>query len=108
MLPWDEVLALGETTVSAFDQLVSASDALADAIGYRRDYVLGKVMPAKAVERRENRRVTDWLVANELGLRADYGEWLKNEADSRNRAALLARLNLDDEAKRLLGIEDEE
>jgi len=87
--------------------MLKASDALADAMGYKEEYVLRRVLPQNADERREVKRILEWVNSEQDGVE----KWLKEREElrrkQRERDALMAKLKLTPEEKALLGIDDE-
>ncbi len=91
-------------TIQAFCDLVEQSNVLADAMGYRRGYVLMKVLPKSGASREDPSRIRDWM-EKELdecldSLVAIEIERLKGD----EREALISSLQLTDEQKAILGL----
>jgi hypothetical protein len=89
--------------IALYDQLIEQSDNFAEAIYYKPDYILGKVMPNKASERRDSSRISEWFKKECKPDLLDHiaeieAEDLKREA----REKLIASLKLTDEQKALL------
>jgi hypothetical protein len=102
---WAAALAAADIVVEAYTDLLHASDALADALNYKQEYILSHVMPQTSKDRRMAKRILAWMKENETSLRngmAYRAEQLEHEKQKR---ALLARLQLTEEEKELLGIE---
>jgi hypothetical protein len=103
---WAEVVLAGERAAFAYTALVKAADDLAEGIGWNEDYVLRRVLPMNADERRDSERIVAWLEKerDEIESRLAAREAAR-EAAAR-REALLARLALSAEDKKLLGIDE--
>ena len=104
MTTMKQVMDAGTAVVEAHAKLLKASDALADVMEYDRDRVLRRVLLTRAEDRRNSKNVLDFL---ETQYDAIEGH-LKRVANARARAAarleLLAKLNLTEAEKKLLGI----
>ena len=102
----DDLLALVDEelagVIALYDQLVEQSDKLAAAMGNSDDWVLGKVMPSRACDRRDSARISKWMD----GCREEVANQLRRREEARShheaREKLLAELNLTDEQKALL------
>ena len=103
---WSEILAHGAVVVAAYNNLLEASDNLANHIERYSDDVLSQVMPRRAGERRESDRILDWLEHYRDDIESHLAQRRAEREAAKKRAALLASLNLTDAQKRLLGIED--
>ena len=91
-------------TLAAYEELLNQCSKLADSMGYRRDYVIGKIMPRTATDRYNVTRISKWFDSTkkdavEHMLKLE----LKREQD-RERERLIASLQLTQEQKALLGI----
>jgi len=105
---WETVLTAGARVVRAYQEMVKASDDLAEELGYNEDYVLRRVLPKSVSERRDGGRVLEWLEASRDEIEARLlAREAAREAAAR-REALLARLNLSEAERRLLGIAEPE
>lgn len=104
---WANVIAVAKEAAKAYAAMLKASDALADAMGYKEEYVLRRVLPQNADERREVKRMLEWVNSEQDGVE----KWLKEREElrrkQRERDALMAKLKLTPEEKALLGIDDE-
>ncbi len=86
-----------------YDQLIEHSDKLAKAIYYKPDYILGKVMPNKASERRNSSRIRRWFNKEcKQDLLEHIAEMEAENLKIEAREKLIASLNLTDEQKALL------
>ena len=104
MTTMKQVMEAGKVVAAAHAKLLEVSDALADVMACDRDDVLKQVMPLRARDRRRSKAILDFL-----DLKCDAIERrLKHLAEARAQAAarqeLLAKLNLSDAEKQLLGI----
>ncbi len=97
-------MAAGERVAAAYRELLQASDALSDVVGYREEYVLRRVLPSTSGGRRAADRVLNWLKDERPQIEAQMEEWTRRCKEAAERAALLNRLNLTVDEKRLLGI----
>jgi hypothetical protein len=89
--------------IALYDQLIEQSDKLAEAIYYQPDYILGKVMPNKASERRNSSRISEWFNKEcKPDLLDHIAEIEAQDLKTEAREKLLASLNLTDEQKALL------
>ena len=102
---WAEILAHGEVVVAAYNALLQASDDLAKNIARHDDDVLSQVMPRRAGERRESDRILSWLEHYRDDIEIHLAQRSAAREAAKQRAALLSRLNLTKDEKRLLGIE---
>ena len=103
---WAEILAHAEVVVAAYDALLLASDDLAGKIARNDEYVLSQVMPRRTGERRDSRRILPWLEHYREGIETSLAERSAAREAAEKRGALLSRLNLTKDEKRLLGIEE--
>ena len=101
---WKTILAAGRKAAAAYAELVAASDALAAVMPYNSEYVLRRVMHQKDYDRRNSKRIIEWLNADREKIEADLKSWNEEQREESERAALLEKLKLTDEQKALLGI----
>jgi hypothetical protein len=103
---WSKVEQLGKDVQSAYAAFLDASDMLAQGLMFKRDYVLGKLMPNKMTheQRRDVSRVDAFLKSEKDCFRRFWDK----EQQELKREALLERLALSQAEKRLLGIADQE
>ena len=102
---WEKIVTAGERVAQAYQQMVGATDDLAHMLEFDAEYVLRRVLPRTPAERRNSRRIVDWLTDK----REEYEAYvLARQADreeENRRVALLAKLNLTLEERCLLGID---
>lgn len=103
---WAEILAHAEVVVAAYDALLLASDDLAEKIARNDEYVLSQVMPRRSGERRNSHRILPWLEHYRDDIETSLAERRAAREAAEQRGALLSRLKLTKDEKRLLGIED--
>jgi transcription termination factor Rho len=104
---WKAVLKAARKADSAYDELVKASDELAETMMLDRDLVLRRVLPTVASERRESRRVLFWVRYNELSNIKRIREHNDKQRKETERNELLAKLQLTPREKELLGIDSQ-
>ena len=102
-----EVIEAAKVVAAAHAKFLEASDALADAACFNRDYMLRKVLPVGATERRNSNKVFEYLKTELDEIGVHLREMARREEASAARAVLLARLNLTDSEKELLDIKKE-
>jgi hypothetical protein len=102
---WEEVRSAGERVAYAYEQFVAAADELADVIGYKEDYILRRVLPNRPAERRNSERIVEWLERDRTEILGHLAARQAAREAAVRREALLARLNLTAEERRVLGIE---
>lgn len=105
---WDKVMKAGEQAAYAYQQMVAAADELAGAMEYNEDYVLLRVLPKTASERRDSERILRWLEKARGEIEGHVLARLAAADKAARRQALLAKLNLTGDEKRLLGIREAE
>lgn len=103
---WETVIKSAKEVSRAYSELLAASDALADAIGYNRDWILGRVWPKCAHERRRHKRVFEWIKSEEELWKKSMAAQIGHELIQQKRATILKRLNLSDDEKFVLGLRD--
>lgn len=103
---WANVISAAKEVANAYAAMLKASDSLADAMGYKEEYVLRRVLPQNADERREVKRILKWVNKEQ----EDVEKLLKDRDEMRRkqseRDALMEKLKLTPEEKALLGIGD--
>ncbi len=99
-----QVVLAGHEVANAYAKLVTAADALADLMEFNSDYVLRRVMPLKATERRNHKQILDFLETEYDSIKKHLEKVAKVRAEAAARAELLAKLNLSAADKKLLGI----
>ena len=103
---WKTIIAAGNKTVLAYAALVKSSDDLAAVMPYGKEYVLRRVMHQKSDDRRNSKRIMEWLNADREKIERDTKSWQEENKAVAERESLLRKLNLTDEQKRLLGIKE--
>jgi len=89
--------------VALYEQLVEQSDKWADSMAYDRGYVLGKVFPKLASDRRCTGRFVIWFKNNcRSSLIDNFEERRKEIQKKEERERLLKSLNLTEAQKQLL------
>jgi len=101
---WEKIVTAGEQAASAYEQMVAASDRLADVVAYNADYVLGHLLPKSAGERRDSKRILRWLEDRRSELEIHVQARLAEEEKAEQLQALLGRLKLTKEEQQLLGL----
>ena len=101
---WEKIMLAGEQVAYAYEQMVKATDDLADVIEYNEDYVLRQVLPKTMGERRDGERVLAWLNQQRSEIEAHVLAVQAARERAVRREALLAKLNLTADEQRLLGI----
>jgi hypothetical protein len=104
---WANVISVAKEAAKAYAAMLKASDALAGAMGYKEEYVLRRVLPQNADERREVKRILEWVNSEQGGVEKWLAEREELRRKQRERDALMAKLKLTPEEKALLGIDDE-
>ena len=105
MTTMNEVMLAGNTVVTAYSQLLAASDALADLMEYDRDDVLRQVLALRATERRNQNKVLDFLEMEYDTIEQHLKDLAKVRAQAAARTELLGKLKLSGAEMKLLGIE---
>ncbi len=105
MTTMKQVMEAGNEVADAHAKLVSAADALAELIGYSPDWVLRRVLPLKADDRRNSRKILDSLETEYDEIKEHLEEVAKEEAEASARKELLGKLKLSGAEMKLLGIE---
>jgi hypothetical protein len=100
---WESVKDAAEEVSVAYEQLLRASDALAEAMNFNPEYVLLHVLPRNCQARRNVERIKAWVESRRAHVETF---WKEREAEQK-KAALLARLKLTAEEKSLLGLASE-
>ena len=100
----DAVMAAGHAVAAAHTQWLEASDALADAMHYNRNFVLLRVLPKRAAERRRPKKVLEFLKREYAAIEHHLNCVAQADAEAAARRELLARLKLSAAEIKLLGI----
>ena len=104
MTTMKQVMEAGKVVAAAHAKLLEVSDALADLMAYDRDDVLKQVLPLRAGDRRWSRGILDYLELKADVIEQRLEDVAEVRAQGAARQALLAKLNLSDAEKTLLGI----
>jgi len=104
MTAMEAVMAAGHAVAAAHTQLLKASDALADAMQYNRNFVLRRVLPLKATERRNPTKGLAYLKTEYAAVERHLNRIAKAQAEATARQELLAKLKLSEAEIKLLGI----
>ena len=94
---WKHVMCCAQNVKRTYLDFVKASDALAKAMGWREEYVLRKVLPQKSDDRRNGKRIVDWVAEQQKEVTEWWEELARKRALREERDALIARLGLTDE-----------
>ena len=105
MTTMKEVMDAGNVVVAAHAKLLEASDALAEVLEFNPEFVLRRVMPLKAEDRRNTTKILDYLESDCDEIEKHLKDVAKVRAQDAAREELLTKLNLSDTDKKLLGIE---
>ena len=100
----EAVMAAGHAVVAAHTKWLEASDALADAMRYNRNFVLLRVLPKRAAERRRPNKVLAFLKREYAAIEHHLNCVAQADAEAAARQELLARLKLSAAEMKLLGI----
>jgi hypothetical protein len=104
---WEEIITAGEIVCAAHEELLKAADELSEKLSplFWGDDVLKQCLPLKAGERRNSKRITDWLESKKSDIEEGLKQIQEQREEQAKRKALLNKLKLTDDEKRLLGIE---
>jgi hypothetical protein len=97
----DKEIAL---TVTAYEALLHRCKKLAKTIGYREDYIIGKVMPKTASDRTNSSRIAVWFSKERDEIIEHMQQMEAHRQQKLERAKLLESLKLTSYQKELLGI----
>jgi hypothetical protein len=101
----EKVEGLAKKVDDAYSDMLRASIALADAVGQNHESIVRKALPDCADERMRSGRVALWFKYEQDSIVARFIQSQLQLAFERKRAALMDRLKLTEEDKKLLGIE---
>ena len=101
---WLDVESKAQLVESVYDNFLAASDALAKAMQWDEEYVLRRLLPKSAGERRYTRRVTKWVNGEKQVWMQLYDRIKEARQEQQKRQALLQKLNLSEDQMALLGI----
>jgi hypothetical protein len=104
---WEKINQLSREVSLAYYKLVETSDALADALGYNREWLLGHIFPKCRDDRRKHKRILDWIKYEKEKFNEHISEKIIQDRIRSERTAILKRLNLTGDEKAILGICDE-
>ena len=90
-------------TIEMYHNLLKQCEKLADCMGYYSDYVIGKVMPSRSIERTNTARIKEWFGKEKKSVIASILRRQEEEEEDRKRNELLDSLNLTPEQAALLG-----
>ena len=90
-------------TIEIYDNLLKQCEKLADCMGYYSDYVIGKVMPSRSIERTNTTRIEEWFEKEKKSVIARILKRQEEEERDRKIGELLDSLNLTPEQAELLG-----
>jgi len=90
-------------TIEMYHKLLKQCEKLADCMGYYSDYVIGKVMPSRSIERTNTTRIEEWFEKEKKSVIAHILKRQEEEERHRKIDELLDSLNLTPEQAELLG-----
>ena len=90
-------------TIEMYRNLLKQCEKLADCMGYYSDYVIGKVMPSRSIERTNTARIEEWFEKEKKSVITSILKLQEEEEEDRKRNELLDSLNLTPEQAALLG-----
>lgn len=90
-------------TIEIYHNLLKQCEKLADCMGYYSDYVIGKVMPSRSIERTNTTRIEEWFKKEKKSVIRRILKSQEEEEEDRKRNELLDSLNLSPEQAALLG-----
>jgi predicted ribosome quality control (RQC) complex YloA/Tae2 family protein len=90
-------------TIEMYHKLLKQCEKLADCMGYYSDYVIGKVMPSRSIERTNTARIKEWFEKEKKSVIARILKRQEEEERDRKIGELLDSLNLTPEQAELLG-----
>lgn len=90
-------------TIEMYHKLLKQCEKLADCMGYYSDYVVGKVMPSRSIERTNTARIEEWFEKEKKLVIARILKRQEEEERERKIDELLDSLNLTPEQAELLG-----
>ena len=90
-------------TIKMYEKLLQQCEKLADCMGYYSDYVIGKVMPSRSIERTNTTRIEEWFEKEKKSVIAHILKRQEEEEKNRKINELLDSLNLTDDQAALLG-----
>ena len=100
---WQAITAAATAAANAYQNLLAASDRLAQQMGYREEFILLRVLPSKPEERQDSTRIITWVERQKNSILSDFKEQIRDN----KRADLIARLNLTPTEMSLLGLSND-
>lgn len=101
---WQEILEAAKQVALHSHNLIQASDDLAEHLNYREDYVLRRVFNPDSRDRRNCKRILNWIADSKDEIFRDLYANYDARKEKERRAELLSKLNLTEDEKVLLGI----
>jgi hypothetical protein len=100
---WTAIIAAANAAANAYQNLLAASDRLAQQMDYREEFILLRVLPSKPEERQDSTRIITWVERQKNSILSDFKEQIRDN----KRADLIARLNLTPAELSLLGLSND-
>ena len=100
---WQAITAAATAAANAYQNLLAASDRLAQQMDYREEFILLRVLPSKPEERQDSTRIITWVERQKNSILSDFKEQIRDN----KRADLIARLNLTPAELSLLGLSND-
>ena len=100
---WQAITAAATAAANAYQNLLAASDRLAQQMDYREEFILLRVLPSKPEERQDSTRIITWVERQKNSILSDFKEQIRDN----KRADLIARLNLTPTEMSLLGLSND-
>ena len=100
---WTAIIAAANAAANAYQNLLAASDRLAQQMDYREEFILLRVLPSKPEERQDSTRIITWVERQKNSILSDFKEQIRDN----KRARLLTRLNLTPAEMSLLGLSND-
>jgi hypothetical protein len=100
---WQAIIAAATAAANAYQNLLAASDRLAQQMDYREEFILLRVLPSKPEERQDSTRIITWVERQKNSILSDFKEQIRDN----KRADLIARLNLTPAELSLLGLSND-
>lgn len=88
--------------ISAYKALLASVDEFADSASLTNDWVLGKVMPSKAGQRRDTKRIENWFNSESQWIHRHIEEVESRRMKEVERENLINSLNLTPEQRKIL------
>jgi hypothetical protein len=100
---WQAIIAAATAAANAYQNLLAASDRLAQQMDYREEFILLRVLPSKPEERQDSTRIITWVESQKNSVLQTFKEHIRDN----KRADLIARLNLTPAELSLLGLSND-